>query len=567
MVPRKNLVVKRLVFLNGKNEDDKTARLMQHIKCEYLSAENSMGMLPLSISLMASQISAITMLGISGESYINGLFVVMMYVCNGIAIPFVIYYYLPVFFELKVVSIYEYLQKRFGLHLRMLVSAANFIETLMLAGVMLYAPSLALEVTTGLSSTMSIAVIATICTFYSTIGGIKAVLVTDVFQGILMVITMSTILAIAAANVEGGVAGIWRIAREGNRLDFDKWSLDPTVKYTWWNVIFGSTMGLTFIAVNQVQVQRLLTVRNLKTATNAVILSGPFVVLLAGLTCLTGVSLYAVYRDCDPVASGKISSYDKIVTHFTAERMSPGVIGLIISGIFSASLSTISAMMNSLAAVALEDYVKPLCQKFGANFSDNKAVLVAKLLTFLNGVLCLLLALLARTMGGLVAVALSITGAIGGPILGIFTLGMFTENANEAGTYIGMITALCICMWAAFGQPKPPPSLSPVSVEGCVNSTELLLAAHSSYNSTALPDKSSYFYLYRISYMWYNSIGFVITIVVGYVTSIVIRRIRPGNNIEHDPNLFVPFLASKIRRRRRDAEKTTGSQLFVLDAR
>lgn len=211
----------------------------------------------------------------------------------------------------------------------------------------------------------------------------------------------------------------------------------------------------------------------MKVATNALLLCGPFVILLGALTCFTGLSLYAVYRDCDPVMSMKISSYDKIVTYFTAERLSPGVVGLIVSGIFSASLSTISAMMNALAAVVLEDYVKPLHRKLGVDFGDKKAIFTAKALSLVNGVLCLALALLARTMGGLVVVALSIAGAIGGPILGIFTLGMFSETANEMGTCIGMLTGLCICLWAVFGQPKPSPPMLPVSVEGCMNFTSV----------------------------------------------------------------------------------------------
>lgn len=198
--------------------------------------------------------------------------------------------------------------------------------------------------------------------------------------------------------------------------------------------------------------------------------------LMGILTCWAGLSLYALYKDCDPVASGKITTYDKIVTFFVAERLSPGVVGFIVSGIFSASLSSISAMMNALAAVALEDYVKPLYRRLGGELSDKKAIFLAKVFTILNGVFCLLLALLASQLGTLVAVGLSIAGAIGGPILGIFTLGMFSESANELGTCIGMITALGISMWAVFGKPKPPVFTLPVSVEGCANSTMLMLA-------------------------------------------------------------------------------------------
>ncbi|KAL6429900.1 hypothetical protein ACFW04_007636 [Cataglyphis niger] len=532
---------------------------------EYFTADSSMGVLPLSIAMMASHISAISMLGMSGETYIRGMFLVLLYLSGIFTVPIIAFCYLPVFFEVKVVSIYEYLEKRFGLYVRLLVSAANFIETMLLTGVMLYAPSLALEATAGLSSLMSILVLATICTFYSTIGGIKAVLVTDIFQGLLMIVALSVIILIAAMEIDGGIGGIWRIALEGNRLDVSNVSLDPTVPYTWWSLLIGGgSISLSFLAVNQVQVQRLMTVKSAKVAMNALLLCGPFIALVGFLTCFTGLALYAIYRECDPVASGKITTYDKIVPFFTAERLSPGLIGLIVSGIFSASLSTISAMMNSLAAVALEDYVKPLHRKFGVDFSDKKATFTAKTLTFLNGIICLFLALLAKTMGRLVAVAFSIHGAIGGPILGIFTLGMLSESANEIGTIIGMITALIVCMWAAFGHPKPPVPALPVSIEGCANSSALMLAEQMKLNSTVESDESSYFYLYRISYLWYNPMGLIITLVVGYTASYIVRLIQRGRIIEHDPSLFVPFVAARIRRRRQDAQKTTNSQIFVL---
>lgn len=106
--------------------------------------------------------------------------------------------------------------------MRLIVSAANFSETMLLTGVMLYAPSLALEATTGLSSTMSILVLAVICTFYSTLGGIKAVLITDIFQGLLMIIALVIILIFIGQDVDGGIGAIWRIAQEGGRLNFSE---------------------------------------------------------------------------------------------------------------------------------------------------------------------------------------------------------------------------------------------------------------------------------------------------------------------------------------------------------
>lgn len=162
--------------------------------------------------------------------------------------------------------------------------------------------------------------------------------------------------------------------------------------------------------------------------------------------------------------------------YFAAERMSrvPGVTGLFISGVFSASLSTISAMLNSLAAVALEDYVKPTCRKFSIEFPTERATLIGKFLAVANGFACLAVAFIAKSMGPLVEAAIGISGAIGGPILGIFTLGMVVEKANQAGAIAGTSTALITCIWAVFGTPKPPTPNLPLSVEGCDNSTLLL---------------------------------------------------------------------------------------------
>ncbi|XP_011693528.1 PREDICTED: putative sodium-dependent multivitamin transporter [Wasmannia auropunctata] len=538
----------------------------QRTATEYFTADNSLGILPLSIAMMASHVSGITMLGMSGDAYIRGLIVVLFYTTGIFIVPIITFFYLPVFFEMKVVSIYEYLEKRFGLYLRLLVSAANFFETMLLTGVMLYAPSLALEATTGLSSIMSILILAVICTFYSTLGGIKAVLITDIFQGLLMLVALSIIVFVIAQNIDGGLVGIWNIAQEAHRINFSEVNIDPTVQYTWWSLLLGGgSITLAYIAVNQVQVQRLMTVKNVKVATHALFLCGPFILLIGFLTCFVGVALFAVYKDCDPVASGKISTYDKLLPYFSVMNLPPGLVGLIVSGVFSASLSTISAMMNSLAAVALEDYVKPLHRKFGIEFSDEKATFTAKALTVSNGVFCMFLAIMAKTMGSIVPFAMSIHGAIGGPILGIFTLGMISERANEVGTIIGMITALSVSLWATFGQPKPPIPQLPVSIEGCANSTALMLAQQMNFNSTVQPDQSSYFYLYRISYLWYNPIGLTITLTVGYVASIIVRLIQGGNDIEHDPSLFMPIVARRIKRRRQDAQKTTNSQLFVLE--
>ncbi|KAK9295989.1 hypothetical protein QLX08_009846 [Tetragonisca angustula] len=536
---------------------------------EYFSANRSMSVVPLAIALTVSFMSAITLLGISAETYTHGMKIVQLYLGGLLGTPVVLYLYLPVFAKLNTMSVYEYLEKRFGVGARLVTSTANFLQLLLYTGVVLFAPSLALEATTGLSGNMSVLLIGLICTFYSTVGGIKAVLITDVFQGILMFAGVACVLAVAVDDLDGGLSNVWSVGQEGGRVEFFDFSIDPTVRHsTWALTIGGTTMFLSLYAVNQVQVQRLLTAKSIKASHHALFLSAPITILLGSLTAYCGLVLYAVYRYCDPVTSGEISSFDKIMPYFAAQRMSrvPGVTGLFISGVFSASLSTISAMLNSLSAVALEDYVKPACRKFGKEFPEEKATLIGKCLGVLNGFLCLAVAFIAKSMGSLVEAAIGISGAIGGPILGIFTLGMFVERANQTGAIVGIVTALVTCVWAAFGQPKPKASLLPLSVEGCDNSTMFV-----QHRNATLPedpvDESSYFYLYRISYLWYNPLGLIITLIIGYLTSLITNKILYKNSRELEPSLFTPLLASRIRRRRQDADKTTSSQLFVLENR
>lgn len=115
----------------------------------------------------------------------------------------------------------QYLQKRFGTTIRLVASFAFLLQLLFYTGVVLYAPALALEATTGISTTASVIGLGLICTFYSTIGGIKAVLITDAFQSLLMLIAVVTVIATEAVNT-GGLDRIWQIASEGSRLEFNK---------------------------------------------------------------------------------------------------------------------------------------------------------------------------------------------------------------------------------------------------------------------------------------------------------------------------------------------------------
>lgn len=200
---------------------------------EYMLADQNMSVIPVGFSLMASFMSAITLLGVSTENYVYGTQFVVINLAYLVATPIAVYGYLPVFFRLRATSSYEYLELRFGPSARFVASLSFCLQMILYMGIVLYAPAIALAAVTGLSKFTSILSVGLVCTFYSTIGGMKAVLITDVFQSLLMFAAIYCVIVKGVIDA-GGFSNIWEIANQGGRIEFLNWDPDPTVRQTVW---------------------------------------------------------------------------------------------------------------------------------------------------------------------------------------------------------------------------------------------------------------------------------------------------------------------------------------------
>ncbi|ETN60334.1 sodium/solute symporter [Anopheles darlingi] len=543
----------------------------QKTTTEYLLADRNMSIWPVSFSLMASFMSAVTLLGVSNENYQFGTQFVSINLSYGLATPIAAYLFLPVFFRLQACSAYEYLEMRFGKKTRLAASLAYTLQMILYMGIAVYAPALALQAVTGLDQAYSILAIGGICTFYSTIGGMKAVLFTDVFQSVLMFAAIYAVIICAAVKA-GGLGPIWDAASEGGRLEIWNFSPDPTTRHTWWSLTIGGMFTyLSLYAVNQTQVQRLKTVKDLKSAQKALWLNWPILSLLSLSTSFSGLAIYYFYRTCDPLSQGRIKVRDQTMPLFVVDAMGdlPGLPGLFVSGIFSASLSTVSAALNSLAAVTLEDYLKPLYMKIKKEpLPDLQSSFPSKVMAFIYGLICIAVAFLAQNMGGVLQASLTIFGVVGGPLFALFSMGMFTTRANQRGVITGLLVGLSFSLWIGFGQPRPPLKTLDFSTEDCSDfggfneTARVLLPIAMAQRAAAANDEpsddSGYFYLYRLSYMWFSVLGYIVTFIVGYGTSLVLRwRGAQGteriyldeNRIAYNTELFSPPIARRMKQR------------------
>lgn len=545
----------------------------QSTTTEYLLAGRSMGITPVAFSLMTSFMSAITLLGVSMEIYQYGTMFVIINVSYIVSTPIAAHLILPVFYRLKTASVYEYLEIRFGYGTRLAASLSFTLQMVLYMGIVVYAPALALEAVTGLNQIFSIVIVGVVCTFYATLGGMKAVLITDIYQSLLMFVAIFSVIICAWVKA-GSLGEIWRVAQENGRIDITNFSVDPTTRHTWFTQILGgSATYLAIYGVNQTQVQRLLAVRNLGAAKAALWWCLPILCLLSVSTCFSGLCIYWYYRTCDPLLEGRVNSRDQVMPLFVVDTMGEytGLSGLFVSGIFCASLSTISSIISSLAAVTLEDYLKPLMHFVAKrSLSDQQTLWYSKLLSIFYGALCIGMAFMAGSIGGLLQAALSIFGIVGGPLLGLFTLGMYVTSANGKGATAGLVISLAFCFWIGFGQPKPPLVGLDMSTEGCpVNRSyarDIFLKAKASGEEDSADDH--YFYLYRISYMWYAALGFVVTFFGGWLLSWLCALLGWDSNrriyqdadctlIKHD--LFVPPLAKRLQRRQVPRLVVTGT--------
>ncbi|CAL1301301.1 unnamed protein product [Larinioides sclopetarius] len=303
---------------------------------EFLLAGKNMSILPVAFSIMASYLSAIAVIGVPAEVYMFGIHMVYFYVSYPIGVVIASYVCLPVFFKSGECTAFEMLYM----------------------AVVLYAPALALSAVTNVSIWTSVISVGVVCMFYCTLGGMKAVLWTDLFQAMLMFIGIFAIVIKGFSDI--GFSEVFRIGYEEDRIAIPTLSPSLTERYTVWNLLIqGCIYSLMTFGATQIQIKRLLTLKNISRSRMALYLSIPLNVLFYILACVAGLVIYAHFYKCDPLtASNKpISAADQLLPFYIIKVLGgyPGLPGLCICGVFAAALSTVSSGLNSLSSVTMQD--------------------------------------------------------------------------------------------------------------------------------------------------------------------------------------------------------------------
>jgi SSS family transporter len=411
---------------------------------EYFLGGRSIPWLAAGISIIAADLSAITVMGVPAWTYRNNLELAWMSLSYPLVAPIVIRVFVPFYASLNLFTAYEYLEKRFNLGVRLLASGQFLCLRCAHVAIALYGPSLVINLVTGLPVWECIVFMGLFTTVYTTLGGMKAVIWTDVIQFCTVTLGIVLIFVTAVAHVNGGLAGTYRIAAEAGKLRFLNLSTDPAQLTSIWAILIGtSVLTLSATTTDQAVLQRLLVTRSPRDCRQSVILQAILNVPMTLLLFLAGTVLAAFYKTHPSHLAG-LNSPDALVPFFAIQELPRGISGLVIAAIFAASMAVMSAGINSLTTASTVDFYQRLMRP---GETAQRYAAVGRFGTLCWGTLATVLALFAGKLGDLALAYNRVNAFVCGPMLGMFLLGILTARTTAAGSLIGAGTGAAVVFW------------------------------------------------------------------------------------------------------------------------
>jgi SSS family solute:Na+ symporter len=453
------------------------------------------------LSVVATYIGALTFLGGPFWAYSEGFSVILIHVNYPIVVFIVITVFLPFFYNSGVASIYDYLERRFGKKSRSLMAAIFLFGNIAYSGIMLYTTALVLQFITGIPVIDSILVIAMVALAYTMMGGISAVIWTDVAQTVILLVgALIVLVSLVGALPDGLTASLAGLKAQGMTDPFVT-SMDPSVVATIWTGILAmSIYHVVVYGVNQMMVQRTLTAKNIGDAKKSYSMMAYSAFFIFFLFFMIGLLLYSYY------GGREFENGNTIMLEFIAERHIPGLMGIIAAAVLAASMSSLDSSLNSMATVTTLDFYQ---QYFKKDASTEHYLKASRWFTLGWGVLIVLPAILFMQSNGSVLEILSKIGSFFvGAKLAAYGLGFYSKHTTEKGLLLG-VAAGFLCLW------------------------------YVEFNAS-------------IAWPWYCAIGGGVSIVVGWLASVLLD----GFQAEHHP--YTVAGQKEIFRRENRSEKVDG---------
>ncbi len=461
----------------------------QRSRRDYYVAGKRMAPWQVALSLVATQVSAISIIGAPAFIALKeggGLKWWQYELAVPLSMILLMLTLVPLYHRMGAITIYHYLEGRYGRGVRTTISAIFLISRSLSSGVILFATGVVLSALIRWPLSETLLVVATITIVYTALGGIEADIYSDILQLAVLWLSAAIMVVLLLKMMDFNFLPYLKESHDRMQVFvFRGTGLGDGEGFSLWPMLFGGFfLYLSYYGTDQSEAQRLLTTKDARDAQKALMYNGLLRFPLVLTYSAVGILLVAFMKH-NPDFLGAVLDKrpDFLVPEFVFRYFPPGAVGLFMAGIFAATMSSIDSAMNALSAATYEDFLTRLFPRLNA-LPQSRQVMLSKLLTVLWGTLSTLFALtLIRSPETVIELVNRIGSAFYGPILAVFFMGMFSRRVSGLSSVLGLLSGVAFNLYLWKFAPG-------------------------------------------VSWMWWNLFGFLVSCTVGYALSFIFPEVR-----------------------------------------
>ena len=427
---------------------------------EYFVGGRSFSGWVIGLSMIGTSISSVTFLAFPADAYKTAWLRFLPNFTLPLTVLLAAYFFLPFFRRTKIISAYEYLEDRFSPSIRVYGAVTFIIGQLIRLALILFLVSILMHEITGYSAVTSVLLAGVLVAVYTIVGGINAVIWTDVLQTIILVLGGIVILIIIVTAMPGGFSQIFEIANADNkfaiaeltngRLNPVTWGFSLSEKTGLMMLFVGLTVWLQEYGTNQNVIQRYAAAKSMKEARKGLYTIGVLNIPIWAFYMFLGTALYA-YFQVNP-SSEAVEMLDgtqkaeHIMPFFILNYMPPGVAGIVISAALAAAMSSLDSSINAISTVTVNDIYR---RHFKKDEDDKHYLHVAWLAAGIASVFMVIgaIILIYSDTKTIQDAATILSSVVMGGVFGMYLLGFVTERANSKSVWLGIAVTFVFSVW------------------------------------------------------------------------------------------------------------------------
>lgn len=415
----------------------------------FMAAGRSLPGWAVGLSIFGTYVSSISFLALPGKAYGGDWNTFVFSLSLPMAAWLAVRYFVPFYRAAGEISAYSHLERRFGAWARTYAVICYLLTQLVRIGAIIYLVALALHPLTGWDPATIILIAGVLVTVYTLLGGIEAVIWTDVVQSIVLTAGALVCVVLLLGGMPEGPGQVLRIAGENHKFSLGSFGASVSEPTFWVVLIYGLVINLQNFGIDQSYVQRYITAKSDRDAKRSVWLGALMYVPISAMFLLIGTALFAYYAaqpDLLPDAVHAAQKPDAVFPHFIVSGLPTGMTGLLVAAIFAAAMSTVDSSLNSSATLILADLYK---RYFRRDAGQRESMRVLRLATLVWGALGtgIAIALVVHDVQSALDVWWKLSGIVSGGMLGLFLLGLISRRAGNPAAVTAVVAGVSVIVW------------------------------------------------------------------------------------------------------------------------